>query len=720
MDVNRNDYVCIFRNNAGYERRSVAVKPDRGSDLRCVTPSFGSTLTLTTLILQENNEDVLWRGSDTWHRMFNFARPFYFGFNTKTQVEVAYYYNDAESKNHLLNTFGGQKKTQSVSISANFDSTVYILSKNPNKIITIDTMTSQVQFVSPQMSCTSSSCRPSMSISAMECDPRGKLFGIISDYKQLKFAQINPISGKVTVKKDLSLSGIAHGVSAKIDYNMIVLERPSNYLWTINMLDSHARRWYAKPSNLIIHSLEYVGENYLSGTAFDGSTSQERIVYFRYDSSSTSKSSNVGGGVRQGVSAYDQEAQKFIHHIYSNSKDAVKMVEFEVAGRRRSLKDSNSSEPTQRMPDEKNVELVKGEFGNENENLSHFDNHTTGMSKGRRLGYVKVAFDAMHYNIYVNENTRFDFKDAKGTLKNELEQIKRMRGLHPKSVKKHRKRVRVDNIRRTNQLPLNNIKAANTGKIVRISPVADFFSPPQSEKKSKLSTKNVKRKSKISAKKVKHEALAEYVEQANDIVENIDAANAFDEKFVFIAYGNDAFLPFFKNWICNTAKMKGVHARTLILATSLSMHKTLSQNRFNVRVSHLNLGRSDFNRNLDYDTYGYWKLVQLRVQALGHILYSGVSMLLFEPDAIWAQNPLEDRELFTPGYDIIGFSDDQGGMGFGWLLLKSNPKTIFLWKQVLRMTTAEISKFKGLRSRFCRSTSTALVDGTMEVEVVTD
>ena len=141
-----------------------------------------------------------------------------------------------------------------------------------------------------------------------------------------------------------------------------------------------------------------------------------------------------------------------------------------------------------------------------------------------------------------------------------------------------------------------------------------------------------------------------------------------------------------------------VHARTLILATSLSMHKTLSQNRFNVRVSHLNLGRSDFNRNLDYDTYGYWKLVQLRVQALGHILYSGVSMLLFEPDAIWAQNPLEDRELFTPGYDIIGFSDDQGGMGFGWLLLKSNPKTIFLWKQVLRMTTAEISKFKGLRS----------------------
>ena len=311
---------------------------------------------------------------------------------------------------------------------------------------------------------------------------------------------------------------------------------------------------------------------------------------------------------------------------------------------------------------------------------------------------IKLSLLCLLVLMLISLIARFDFKDAKGTLRNELEQIKRMRGLHPKSVKKHRKRVRVDNIRRTNQLPLNNIKAANTGKIVRISPVADFFSPPQSEKKSKLSTKNVKRKSKISAKKVKHEALAEYVEQANDIVENIDAANAFDEKFVFIAYGNDAFLPFFNNWICNTAKMKGVHARTLILATSLSMHKTLSQNRFKVRVSHLNLGRSDFNRNLDYDTYGYWKLVQLRVQALGHILYSGVSMLLFEPDAIWAQNPLEDRELFTPGYDIIGFSDDQGGMGFGWLLLKSNPKTIFLWKQVLRMTTAEISKFKGLRS----------------------
>ena len=391
MDVNRNDYVCIFRNNAGYERHSVAVKPDHGSDLRCVTPSFGSTLTLTNLILQENKRDVLWRGSDTWHRVFNFARPFYFGFNRQSQIEVAYYYNNVESKNQMLDTFGGQKKTQSVSISASFDSTVYILSKNPNKITTIDTMTSQVQFVSPQMSCTSSSCTSSMSISAMECDPRGKLFGVISNNKQLKFAEINPISGKVTVKKDLSLSGISHGVSATIDYNMIVIERPSNYLWAINMLDSNARRWYAKPSNLIIHSLEDVGENYLSGTAFDESISQERIVYFRYDSSSTSKSNHVGGGVRQGVSAYDQEAKKFIHHIYSNSKDTIKMVEFDVVGRRRRLNDYNDNEAAQMISDENDVESGMGELENVDTNFSNFGNHTADTPKGRRLGYVKVA-----------------------------------------------------------------------------------------------------------------------------------------------------------------------------------------------------------------------------------------------------------------------------------------------------------------------------------------
>ena len=90
--------------------------------------------------------------------------------------------------------------------------------------------------------------------------------------------------------------------------------------------------------------------------------------------------------------------------------------------------------------------------------------------------------------MQINLIARFDFKDAKGTLRNELEQIKRMRGLHPKSVKKHRKRVRVDNIRRTNQLPLNNIKAANSGKIVRISPVVDSFSHLK-VKKSKLARK---------------------------------------------------------------------------------------------------------------------------------------------------------------------------------------------------------------------------------------
>ena len=130
---------------------------------------------------------------------------------------------------------------------------------------------------------------------------------------------------------------------------------------------------------------------------------------------------------------------------------------------------------------------------------------------------IKLSLLCLFVFMLFSLIARFDFKDAKGYLRNELEQIKRMRGLHPKSRENHRKGVRVDNIRRTNQPPLESIKAANTAKIVRISPVVDSFSPPQSEKKSILSAKNIKQKSKINAKEVKHEALREYVEQARDI-----------------------------------------------------------------------------------------------------------------------------------------------------------------------------------------------------------
>jgi hypothetical protein len=106
MDVNRNDYVCIFRNQQGYERKSVAVKPNEGSYLQCTTPTFGSTLTLTSLILQENKKDVLWRGSDTWDRIINFARPLYIGYEKESKRNLAYYFNNVENKNVVLTPFG--------------------------------------------------------------------------------------------------------------------------------------------------------------------------------------------------------------------------------------------------------------------------------------------------------------------------------------------------------------------------------------------------------------------------------------------------------------------------------------------------------------------------------------------------------------------------------------------------------------------------------------
>ncbi len=337
MDVSRNDYVCIFRNAAGYERHSISVKPSHGSWLECTTPTFGSVLTLTDLILQENKENVLWRGSDTWDRVMSFARPVYIGYNKESKNNVGYYFNNVENRNVVLDIFGSNKDTRSLSISASYDSTVYILSKNPNKIVTVDAMTSQVQFISSSLTCTTSACSSGMSISVMECDSYGRLYAIISNQKKIKFVRIDPISGRVTWNKDLTLTGVAHGVSTQISNDMVVVERPSNYLWTISMSNGYARRWYARPNYLIIHSVESIGSNYIAATAFDESTNQERIIYFEYYSSSTTRSTNVGSGVRQGVSTYDQEINKFIHHAKTSSKDVMRMVEFDGVDRRRRL-----------------------------------------------------------------------------------------------------------------------------------------------------------------------------------------------------------------------------------------------------------------------------------------------------------------------------------------------------------------------------------------------
>ena len=161
--------------------------------------------------------------------------------------------------------------------------------------------------------------------------------------------------------------------------------------------------------------------------------------------------------------------------------------------------------------------------------------------------------------------------------------------------------------------------------------------------------------------------------------------------FLFVMMGNKAFLPFIYNWLCNTAHMEGVHNRTLFLFTD-DGDKALKASRFGVMA--LQVDRSlpkEYQEHQDYDSYGYWLLVQLRVQVILRLIDADIPFLLCEPDALWVQSPLNDPALRTSA-DLIGFDDANGIPGFGFLRVRPTAHVKALFHELEQRYSAQMPK----------------------------
>ena len=145
--------------------------------------------------------------------------------------------------------------------------------------------------------------------------------------------------------------------------------------------------------------------------------------------------------------------------------------------------------------------------------------------------------------------------------------------------------------------------------------------------------------------------------------------SGIDRSFLLVMMGNKAFVPFVQSWLCNTAHMEGVHERTLLLFTD-DGHRALQFNDYGVAyVGSVSANLThELSEDMSFGTYGYWRLVQLRVHVVASLLRAGIPFLLCEPDALWVQNPLHDRALYSSA-EMVYFSDNGQIPGFGFMRL---------------------------------------------------
>ena len=366
FDSERSDYTCVFRNALGYERVSSKTSPTSSTSLTCTTPSFGDNLRLTEVILKESDSDVLYRGHDKWERVFFFARPFYLGWHSGKNIEVATYFDDTSSMNIILESplKDSGVSWASLSISTHYNGVIYFLAKGPNRILSYDTSTNGVQFVSPTLTLTISTSpgtTTDFKVNTIECDENnGLLYGIVSRLHGESYhigdymVKIDPISGVATMVggsgappmrsnvNSRNMKGVTHGVSAAFGSTMVFVQRPENLLTFVDMPSGSVRKEVSLPMDVLVHSLEYSPtlsydsaygpspeSGVFTGTAFDQSSKTERVYRLHVSGSSLqfSRGANVEYRVRQGASSFDTEAtQSFAVTEDEEGKQDIKML----------------------------------------------------------------------------------------------------------------------------------------------------------------------------------------------------------------------------------------------------------------------------------------------------------------------------------------------------------------------------------------------------------
>ena len=137
--------------------------------------------------------------------------------------------------------------------------------------------------------------------------------------------------------------------------------------------------------------------------------------------------------------------------------------------------------------------------------------------------------------------------------------------------------------------------------------------------------------------------------------------------------------------------MEGVHERTLFLFTD-DGDMAIRASQF-TRVHAVQVDRNlanEFQADQDYDTYGYWKLVQVRVQAIVNIMKADIPILICEPDALWVKSPLKDPALTTGTADLVGFDDNSGVPGFGFLRVRTTAGVKALFDEMERRYSSQM------------------------------
>lgn len=168
---------------------------------------------------------------------------------------------------------------------------------------------------------------------------------------------------------------------------------------------------------------------------------------------------------------------------------------------------------------------------------------------------------------------------------------------------------------------------------------------------------------------------------------------------ILLAMVNDAFITMTNSWLCNV-KPFGIHKHVLFITTDKNSQKMIKY--YWPDVAAVYIATLDIHGDQEYSKVGYVKMMHLRTQIIRVLLEHGFTLLLFETDCLWIENPLPDIKNHANNSDIVVAkpTHKHGYLG-GFQLLISTGNTLKFYNEFSQMMWKlynEISSYAASKS----------------------
>jgi len=145
---------------------------------------------------------------------------------------------------------------------------------------------------------------------------------------------------------------------------------------------------------------------------------------------------------------------------------------------------------------------------------------------------------------------------------------------------------------------------------------------------------------------------------------------------------NRNFVPFARSWMCNQ-EVLGFHPEHVLwVATDQEAYDAMSSVEGAQTIFLHGMGRQEeTEEGLNFGTPGYWDLMLSRAKLVRELLDRGVSVLVFDADQTWLQDPMPTLEeaLGDPRVDVIGtlVTGDEIGGNFVFLRATNHTQVMY-------------------------------------------